>query len=217
MKRNALVVMDIKYLYYSLLVFLLLVLLIRIRRLQDKHIVFIILLMLVIVVQVMVDLLKWKKINHYFLFHIYVPLEYILLSIYYISFPIAKKYRRLIFVSNIFLIVFYLLYYQGDRLKVPDFIGFALEMVLVSGLVISFFIGLFNSEEEIKLFDYPDFWINTGNLFFYTGCMFVMGLHYSLLEKNPSLAKHILAINHYLNIILYLLYSIAFLCPRARS
>lgn len=182
--------------------------------LKRKHLLFIPILIAAILTQIIAEVLVASKIKHYFLFHLYVPLEYILLSTYYYYLFNRFYLKGLIIISNLFLLTFYFFHYWGAKFYEPDYSGFNIEMIFISVLVVLFFALLLKKEEDIVLSKNPDFWINTGNLFFYTGCVFVMGLHYTLRQKNVSLAEKLLIINHFLNLVLYLFYAIAFTCLR---
>jgi hypothetical protein len=168
--------------------------------------------------QLIAEVLSVEAGSHYFPFHLYIPVEYMLLTAYYYALFKTVFVKWVLTLSNLLLIAFcFIHYYDAGNFWLPDFSDFALEAVMVTFLVIFFFISLFRKEEELLLFRYPDFWINTGNLFFYGGCLFLMGLNYSLQQENPKLAEKILGINHYLNLSLYLFYIIAFTCHRTET
>ena len=94
---------------------------------------------------------------------------------------------------------------------------FCLEAVFVSLWVVVFFIELLQSEEQLNLMRYPAFWINAANLLFYAGALFVMGIYFYLYNKDHKLANQLLEINHYLNLTLYLMYTIAFTCSQTKN
>ena len=58
----------------------------------------------------------------------------------------------------------------------------------------------------------PLFWVSSGNLIFYAGVFFRMGLLNYIIKELPDLAPKLMYINSSLNYILYTLYSIGFLC-----
>lgn len=206
----------LKQIYYGLLGICLIALLFHHKKLDKGIFFFITILSLAIITQVIGDVIKSNGSSHYFVFHIYIPVEYLFLSLYYRETLKGKWLQRVILLSGLLFLVFCVQYYvmNKDRFYQPDFSQFVIEALLVSIWVIIFFTQLFQSEEKIVLASYPSFWINTANLVFYSGCLFVMGMHFSLLQKNPALAEKLLKINHYLNLILYLLYIIAFTCLR---
>jgi hypothetical protein len=205
----------LKMVYYGLLGLNLLVLAFAYKSLEKRHKVFLPLIVFVITIQVAADILKAKGLTYYFLFHIYVPIEYILLSVYFSLLFMSRPARMWLLISNIVLSAFCIAYYyMRPSFWQPDYSHFVISAIFISTTVILFFIKLFKNEEHIDLIRYPDFWINTGNLFFYAGCVFVMGLHFSLRGKNQTLADNLLKINNYLNLLLYLFYLIGFAWTR---
>ena len=203
--------MTLKWIYYGLLLLCLLMLLVNAKKLARQHLFFIPVLSLAICTQFIAESMEGKPDGHYFLFHIYIPLEYLLLSMYYLLLFRSGFIKVFLITTNLVLLVFCAAYYfWGKRMWKPDYSDFVVESIFISFLVIYFFVRLFKTEQSISLLRYTDFWINTGNLFFYAGCMFVMGMHYSLREQNHVLAEELLQINYYLNLILYLFYLIGF-------
>jgi hypothetical protein len=203
----------LKILYYGLFSTSLVALLLNWRNLQRRHMVFVPLLAIGIINQLLIDFLHYKGIDGNFLFHIYVPIEFALLSVYYNFLFSNKKIRNLIFLSNVILLIYCTVtYYITDAFWEKDFRHFLLLSVFVTSMVVGFFISLYKNEEDIPLMKYPDFWINAGNLLFYACCIFVMGLYHKIKQQDEKLADKLLHINYYANLILYLFYIIAFTC-----
>lgn len=205
---------PLKIVYYGLFSTALVALFINFRLLGKRHRVFIPLLSLGIVAQVVADILDYYNYPPSVVFHIYVPVEYALLSFYY-SYMFSSRIAKGFFIlSNLGLIAFCTIYYYTTPLFFArDFKHFVLLSSFVTTLVVAFFIKLYRDENEYELTRYPDFWINAGNLLFYACCFFVMGLLHDLANTNKELADKLEHINHYANFILYLFYIIAFTCP----
>lgn len=209
----------LKKIYYGLLVLCLVALFLNLRKIDKENKIFLPIIFLAIVTQFVGDILQSRGISHYFIFHIYIPIEYILLCIYYLTLIENKIVRLLIAGSAAIFFLFNLLYYILDNKAffAPSFSSFVVSAVLLSFWIICFFVELFQKEEKIYLLSYSAFWVNTGNLLFYAGCLFVMGLYFTLLEKDRVLAGKMLYINYTLNLILYIMYLIAFTCFRPRK
>ena len=208
--------MPLKWVYYGLMFLCVITLVWNRNRLDKKHLLFLPIVVIAITTQLLAEVIEKEDRSHYFLFHLYIPLEYLLLSLYYYYLFRVKLVKWLLVFTNVVLFTFCIVhYYLGKNFWLPDFSDFALGAAFNSLLVIAFFVSLFR-KEEVVLMRYPDFWINTGNLLFYAGCLFVMGLYHSLHQKDEKLAEQLMDINHYLNLVLYLFYFIAFLCPRTK-
>jgi len=71
--------------------------------------------------------------------------------------------------------------------------------------------------EPKKVWQIPEFWVCTGILFFFAGTFFQMGLHSFLFRTNRELANRLYVINHLLNILLYGLLTVGFLCKASQK
>jgi len=206
----------LKMLYYGLLGLCLAALLLNGRRLNKIYYWFIPIIVLAITVQVFEELLKVYEIEgHSFVFHIYQPVEYSLLALFYhslITNPFAKK---CILFSVLLVLAFSVIYYSSGKgvFFAGDFLDFCVAAFFICIWVVIFFFELLHTDEDMQLVRYPAFWINAANLLFYGGCLLVMGAYFYLHNTNPPLAKQLLVINHYLNLVLYCMYTIAFIQP----
>jgi hypothetical protein len=202
---------PLKIIYYGLFGANLIALLFRGRSLERRHVPFIPLCLLALVTQLIAEPFKGTTYGQSFLFHLYVPLEYMLLCIYYSLLFGRKKITVALIVSALLLVAFNtVFFYTTPRFWLSDYADLVTESLFVTLCVVGFFISLFRSDDQVNLARYPDFWINTGNLFFYASGVFVMGLDHTLRKQNPTLADGLIKINNYLNLLLYLFYLIAF-------
>lgn len=212
----------LKVIYYGLLALCLITLLLNKRNLNNKYYWFIPLIVIGITTQAIGDIINYGlqlEDKKTFMFHIYQPLEYVLLAMFYLQLLKGKIIKGFILVS-IPLFVSFCIYYYASNAKSylgPDFTHFTVEAILIIFFVSIFFFQLFKLEECLALNTYPAFWINTGNLFFYGGNLFVMGFHFYLNKHDTILAQEFLSINHYLNLLLYVLYIIAFSCSKTNK
>ena len=207
---------SLKFVYYGLLVICLAALLLNARRLNKIYYWFIPLIILALTVQVFSEVLKWQEIKgHSFVFHIYQPVEYSLLALFYYSLIKNGIAKKLVLLSIPLMLAFSIFYYSysSGAFFGDDFSDFCVGAFFICIWVVVFFLELLRSEENLNLVSYPAFWINAANLLFYGGCLLVMGVYFYLNSTNPSLALQLLKINHYLNLILYCMYIIAFIQP----
>jgi hypothetical protein len=206
---------PLKMIYYGLLGLCLIALLFNIRKLGKTYLWFVPLIILALVVQIVDDLLKYYDCPRYFLFHIYQPIELLLLSIFY-SHTLKGKYARAcLLIANVcmigFVVIYYTMIHPAEFYK-ASFPEFSLQSVFMCFFVICFFVQILKVNEVLDLKRYPAFWINAGNLIFYGGCLLVMGLNLYLEKSAPTLASKVISLNYYLNLCLYLFYLYAFLC-----
>lgn len=209
----------LKMIYYGLLVANLAALHRNSNNGRTEKLVFGPLLLFAILIQLMGDWLKGNGYNHYFVFHIYVPVEYLLLCFYFRQIIQHAVLKLLIPLSGILFFAFYFFYFLLNKRAffTPSFSQFVTGSILVTIWVLFFFIQLFQQEEKIELSRYPHFWINTGNLLFYSGCLFVMGFYFSVQKEDAPLAGQLLYINYLLNLLLYCMYLVAFTCTRSKK
>ncbi len=206
----------LKMIYYGLLGLCLAALLLNTNRLNKVYYWFVPIIIFAITAQVFEEVLKLKDIKgHNFVFHIYQPVEYSLLALFYYNIIKNTLIKKLILLSIPIVLIFSIFYYaygSGQFFK-ADFIDFFLTAFFICIWVIIFFLELLRSDENLNLTSYPAFWINAANLLFYGGCLLVMGAYYYLYTTNATLANQLLKINHVLNLVLYCMYTIAFIQP----
>ncbi len=203
-------------LYYGLLGICLAALLLNAKRLNKIYYWFIPVIIFAITVQVFEEVLKLRDIKgHNFVFHIYQPVEYSLLALFYYFLVKNVMAKKVILISVPLMLAFSVFYYTAGtgHFFSGDFIDFCVAAFFICIWAVIFFYELLHSEEDLDIISYPAFWINAANLLFYGGCLMVMGAYYYLLNTNALLAGKLLMINHYLNLILYCMYTIGFIQP----
>jgi hypothetical protein len=151
--------------------------------------------------------------------HFYICIEHVLLMGYYWTILKTKSYRIFMAILGIIALALMILLYLGANsiwMK-PDYSDFVVYGTAICIFVGLFMMELFNQKEYIELKEYPDFWINSANLLFYGGCLFVMGMNGYVRQTNEELAQQLWSINNALNLILYLLYLVGFLCIKKKQ
>jgi hypothetical protein len=166
-----------------------------------------------IIAESVVEICKFHKLNHRFVYHIYIPLEYIFLSFFLKSQAVSKRIKQIIAVSIpvYILLAIFLSFYIIDLSAFPG-IHFNIE-----GLLLIFFVSIvfFNVEvsSDHSIFRLPFFWIAIGLLLFHSGLFFFNGVYNHLLRsKSDSAAFLQKIVNTNLNYLLYLFWIIGFLC-----
>jgi hypothetical protein len=204
----------LKKIYYLLIVINIIILILSSKELKKPYFIFLALLPLVLVTQILGDLSKEYHFNRYPIFHIYIPVEFGLLSIYYYQFFKHETKKKLVVVCSLFFGVSLPIGYLWHPHSFYDssFIDFVLLALILIIYSISYFIEEIRFENEILYYQNPSFWINMGNLLFYTGCLFIMGFNNYLEHFYPSLSQKLIYINYSLNLLLYSFYIKGFLC-----
>ncbi|WP_133053943.1 hypothetical protein [Niastella yeongjuensis] len=84
--------------------------------------------------------------------------------------------------------------------------------LLIVGACIYYFLELFQSTRSVNLLKEPAFWICSGLLFFYTCSFPLFGLWNHLHGLPGIILRNLSTVLQILNVLLYSLFSIAFLC-----
>jgi hypothetical protein len=100
-----------------------------------------------------------------------------------------------------------------QKMKTFHTVGYSVGCLLVVIFCINYFFELFQLPKSVNLVNNPAFWICSGLLFFYC-CGFPLYGFIKLWTNVPLVVKNFNAIISLLNIFLYSLFTIAFLCIR---
>jgi hypothetical protein len=119
-----------------------------------------------------------------------VPLMYIAAAVFYWQFP--EKWTTRFFPEQSFN-----------------------SIVIVFGTLVVFY-EIYTDDLLIDLKRSPDFWLGMGNIIFFAGYLMAMGAYNYVANviKDPGIAKNMILISQSLNLLLYFLYTVAFLCPK---
>lgn len=148
--------------------------------------------------------------------HLYQPLEFVLMTLIYkhiLSNSVIKKNSNILIIA--FVLVSLLASTVIEGIFEPNTISFLLgsTVYILFGLIYVYELYA-KPPQSSSLFKNPYFWINTGNLFFYCGTFFQMGLDAYLFSIDINLANELRIIVKILNYTLYSLYLIGFICRR---
>jgi hypothetical protein len=146
-----------------------------------------------------------KTGNNLFLFHIFTPVEYTLLSLVYYTVLSGQKIRKAVFVSiPVFmgLSVFFSLFVQGT-LDNNSYIGI-IESILLVCQTLLFLREVLLLKQVTALYRYPLFWISTGILVYFTETMVIEGLLDYLIRHSMDLALQAYMISYIFKYLLFL-------------
>lgn len=154
----------------------------------------------------------------YWLYQLFTPIEYALLAGFFHSVLLSRGGRRAVLISVGVVTVSAGVYAYRVGVHLPNSYTFMLGAALLMFWASCFFYELYHRQETFRLLQLPEFWISSGVLVFYAGSFFQMGLlTYLLRGGNHELADRLYIINHLLNIFLYSLYAVGFLCRTKSS
>jgi hypothetical protein len=146
-----------------------------------------------------------KSGNNLFLFHIFTPVEYTLLSLVYYTILSGPKIRRAVLFSIplfIGLSVFFSLFVQGT-LDNNSYIGI-IESILLICQTLLFLREVLLLKQVTALYRYPLFWISMGILVYFTETMVIEGLLDYLIRHSMELALQAYMISYIFKYLLFL-------------
>jgi hypothetical protein len=165
-----------------------------------------------LVVEITAWLLMQHKINVTLLYIIFTSFEFVF-YLFIIAFSIYNlKVRKIILLLMAVYPVLVLLNRLFIQQKTFHTITYSIGCLLVVAGCIFYFFELFQSTHSVNLLREPAFWICSGLLFFYCCTFPLIGFWNFLPGLSNIILQNLNNILTFLNILLYSLFSIAFLC-----
>jgi hypothetical protein len=169
-------------------------------------------MLITLVVEITAWLFFQYKINVTLLYIVFTSFEFVF-YLFVIAFSIYNlKARKII----LWLAAVYPVLVLLNRLFIQQrsfhTITYSIGCLLVVAACIFYFFELFQSTHSVNLIKEPAFWICSGLLFFYCCTFPLIGLWNFLPGLSDIILKNLNDILTFLNILLYSLFSIAFLC-----
>jgi len=203
---------NIKLIYFGFLLFSFFLSLIASIKKDTSLRIFSILLFLSILAEILVYTFHKNKLNYNLIYHLYVPIEYALISIYFILLTKNKTIKSIIKWSiPLYIAICIVISIHNSFQKHPG-----LQINLEGLLLITWsIITLFSIEVKINtiITSLPIFWICVALLIYHSGIFTFTGIYNYILENKTSLGSklnlYILQLSNYL---LYICLSIAFIC-----
>lgn len=163
--------------------------------------------------EVLVDATSAFSFNSNLIYYIYLPFEYLMLTLFFAkSVKMNSSQRIIVFSIPVYLMIYVaLLFYYYPKFEYPGMIYNLGCLIIIIWAVIR----LFNLEivDEVSIVKNPLFWICTGLLILYTGVFFYNAVYNYLLHAKSELASSLrLIINMNLNYLFYLAWIYAFIC-----
>jgi hypothetical protein len=155
------------------------------------------------------------KLDYNIVYHIYLPIEYSLLALYFYL-NINKKTIKKIILISIPLFIIISLFFSLEIVSIQKFPNFQTN---IEGLLLIIWatINIFSIEikANLNIAKLPVFWICVAVLVYNCGIFSYIGVYNYICESRPSLTLDLkFYILNLLNYIFYTLISIAFLCSQ---
>lgn len=186
------------------------------RSLKDrKYILFIPLIGSVLAVEILRDIIDNTTIDKAILLF-GVIVEYLLLS-WLIANLIHSNTKRRIIIFSIFVLVPVFIAMQLTLIannEAYQYLNQMIEAPFICAWTVFYLFETAKNDEETDITRNPMFWISLANLLFYSGSFFSYGFGSYLVSKGSKQAQSIFWIARILNILLYIIYFIGFLCIR---
>ncbi len=170
-------------------------------------------LLLTLIAESLGPYLSSIRINNLALYNFFTVFEfcfYLWVINLIISKERIKKIIHLVILLYIIISIGNIIFVQ--QMKTFHTVTYALGCLLVAIFCIYYFLELFRYPKSVKLKNNPAFWICSGLLFFYCCGFPLYGLTNYLSDISPLIIKNFYSIIIILNIFLYSLFTIAFLC-----
>jgi len=163
-----------------------------------------------------VESIGWKMSAKYYntiaLYNFFTLFEFIFYLFFFRSVFTSNRMKKMILIAIVFYAVCALLnifFIQRGSFHTYTYV---LGCILVVIFSIAYFYFLFRFPETGSLVRNPFFWIGIGLLFYYTCTFSLYGLENFITEKMKFYNKLLFLVSDLLNISLYTLFSIGFLC-----
>jgi hypothetical protein len=175
-------------------------------------------LLLAIVTDIIhVILQETVKQYQYIPYHIYIPAEYIFLSLFLYSYTQNKILQNILIVSMpIPLIVELLFISKNYFVQFPSLIyNISGALIMLWSIIILLQIPV---QLKINVTTTPIFWFCTAFIIFFSGQFFMNGFYNRIQEVHPAILKPLSNVIYYsLNYILYILIIIALICSPPKT
>jgi|GEM_PF-2833072 len=165
-------------------------------------------------VELLVFTLRQFKIPFMWAYNAFGPIEYFFISWLYIVY--FKLYIEKVVIKIVFLLYTLFTVYHGFYLiGFSDYnLVFLLRSMLTAVLALYFFLKTYRSDEILEINKSPLFWLSIGLFIFCTTSLFSMGLGAHIIRFNIKLGYIVYLLNPILNIYLYIMFIVSFICSR---
>ncbi len=175
-------------------------------------------LLITVIIEILSFYLWNQGLENYKEYNFFTAFEFCFYLFIFSTIIRSPRVKRIIvyaILPYLILAVTNILFYQKDGFHS---ITYSLGCLLIVPSAIFYFFELFQSPKSIRLTKEPSFWISSGLLFYYSCSLPFMGLTGLLSPMPKFLLDNVYYILVGINVLLYSLFTIAFLCrvPRRK-
>ncbi|MFT6921822.1 MAG: hypothetical protein ACJA1C_000819 [Crocinitomicaceae bacterium] len=163
--------------------------------------------------------LYYVNFNNLPFYHMFIIIEFSFISLIYYSYLKKHRYRKIIPIVSVGFILFYLtsIVWNPDKIWVYSTYERAIEGGIILLFVGAYFIDVYRKEEIMYLQKTSGFWIGGGLILYFTSNLLLFAFSELVFSQESSVFKSIWVIHAILTILLYISYSIAFLCKKTET
>jgi hypothetical protein len=145
--------------------------------------------------------------NNLFLFHVYTPLEYIILSLLYYNILSDKRSKKAILISIPVLTCLSILFSLFvQKIDSNNSYITIIESTLIIFWALLFFREILLLQHITALEHSPLFWINVGILFYFIGSLIIEGMLDYMIKHSIELARRAYKIGYIFKFLLFILF-----------
>ena len=153
--------------------------------------------------------MAFYKIPNLYLFHLYVLTEFFFISWFY--YELFKKYISPKIIPTVYVI--FIIFSLIDTFVWHNPFTFnsyakTLECVIIVSYTVFYLYKIFDEFQDEDPSDTPVFWINSGFLFYFSGCLFLFTFSNFILTQGKPMGMIVWALHAFFIIIMYSLISI---------
>jgi hypothetical protein len=157
---------------------------------------------------------QWKTFGT----HLNIPIE-MMFQFLYFYYLLNKKKRIFLYggLTFFFTALFVAWNVDNDFFWQKNFIDGVFMDVCITLWTGLFFYELIQKPIRYNINIDGNFWVNCGNILYYPGTILLFGLNRYLESVNPELWQNLRPLNYFLNLLIYILYLIAFIMDRNKK
>jgi hypothetical protein len=176
------------------------------KRINTKEIKVFFIYTIVVALFLIISLPTLNSLNSYYflIIRIFLLIEFIILSILYISILKSDKSKQFIVLSICLYVVYWIYNFYNSKFSDFDFIPLVVECLFFTLLIVYYFYDLIQHNFTIPLYQLPSFWISVAFLLYFSGNFFLFlysksmmnepGWHnqYTIIYSSITILKNIL-------------------------
>lgn len=201
--------MILYYIYFGIILLGTVVGLIRFISLNTSSKFMLLVLLLTLVSEGLTTSYRFYGLNNVFIYHIFMPVEFILVGITYYM-EIRNKWIIMVLILVILFEVFNSLFIQNYEMEFGTY-AFIVQFIVSTFFNLWYLRKLLDEKKEVGFYAYPLFWMSLGFTIFNIINLFMLGTINTIAVKIPNIGLIFKNIRFFSNYLLYGFFILAFL------